>query len=166
MASRKLLRGAIGNFLGTFVSRYTEYRGYWLFGFMVADLDIWQMDLLVTRVPFARSPRETASQIAASKFQDQVQKAGLSLSQIQAASLIVQRLPEVTQCEISGQIHPAFHVKFSIAATTDLGQTFCHEKTVIVAPHHDHCKVCRGWHFTIWRWLRNLVFAKSKAATL
>lgn len=149
MARRKLLRGALGNFLGTYVSRYTDYRGYWLFGFIVADLDIWQMDLLVPLANSARTPREAASQFAASKFQDQVQKAGLSLSQIQAASLTIQRLPEATQCVINGQIHPAFHVKFSIAATTDLGRTFCHDRTVIVAPHHDHCKVCPVWHLAI-----------------
>ena len=48
MAKRRAIRGVLGNFLGTFTSRYSDYDGYWLFGFLVADLKDLRIDLLLS----------------------------------------------------------------------------------------------------------------------
>ncbi len=34
MATRRAINGVLGNFLGTYVSRYSDYDSYWLFGFI------------------------------------------------------------------------------------------------------------------------------------
>ena len=39
MATRRVIKSVLSNFLGTYVSRYSEYDGYLLFGFLVADFD-------------------------------------------------------------------------------------------------------------------------------
>ena len=46
MATRKALNSVVHNFLGTFVSRYSAFKGYWLFGFLVADDEPLRLDLL------------------------------------------------------------------------------------------------------------------------
>jgi hypothetical protein len=38
MATRRVIKSVLGNFLGTYVSRYSDYDGYLLFGFLVGDL--------------------------------------------------------------------------------------------------------------------------------
>jgi hypothetical protein len=45
MASLRAIKCALHNFLGTYSSRYSEYSGYWLFGFLVNDLTRIDFDL-------------------------------------------------------------------------------------------------------------------------
>ena len=35
MPTRRVIKSVLHNFLGTYTSRYSDYNGYWLFGFMV-----------------------------------------------------------------------------------------------------------------------------------
>jgi hypothetical protein len=48
MASTRALRGVVGNLLAAYVSRYSSYQGYWVFGFLVQELDLLEFDLLGT----------------------------------------------------------------------------------------------------------------------
>jgi hypothetical protein len=43
---RRNLIGALHNFLATFTSGYSDYDGYWLFGFLLKDADELRIDLL------------------------------------------------------------------------------------------------------------------------
>lgn len=37
MARRRVIKSVLHNFLGTYISRYSDFRGYWLFGFLVSN---------------------------------------------------------------------------------------------------------------------------------
>src|SRR4051794_17775759 len=93
MATRKVIRGVLSNFLSTYVSRYSDYDGYWLFGFLVSDLGELRIDLLVPIVGDPDTPLGAAIRSAAAKFADQAGKAGLTRSQVRDAWLAILRLP-------------------------------------------------------------------------
>jgi hypothetical protein len=135
MASRRIFRGVVGNFLGTYVSRYTDYCGYWLFGFIVADLEEMQIDLLAPITKPVATAHDAAAQIAVSRFEDQVQKGSLAYIHIKEASLTIQRLSGSSRCCVNGRPTIGYNVKFSVRATIDNGRTYCHEMTITVAPH-------------------------------
>ena len=61
MASRRVIKGVLGNFLGTYVSRYSDYDGYWLFGFLVGDLGELRINLLGQSVSDPDTPITTLS---------------------------------------------------------------------------------------------------------
>lgn len=46
MPTQRAIRGVLGNFLGTYTSRYSEHDGYWLFGLVVAELGELEVNLL------------------------------------------------------------------------------------------------------------------------
>jgi hypothetical protein len=46
MTSRRVILGVLHNFLGTFTSRYSDFDGYWVFGFLVESMDAVRIDLL------------------------------------------------------------------------------------------------------------------------
>ena len=46
MTSRRVIPGVLHNFLGTFTSRYSDFNGYWIFGFLVEKMDSVRIDLL------------------------------------------------------------------------------------------------------------------------
>ena len=41
--ARRHLKSVLAGFLGTYTSRYSDFQGYWLFGFIVEVIDL--MDL-------------------------------------------------------------------------------------------------------------------------
>jgi hypothetical protein len=97
MATRRVIRSVLGNFLGAYTSRYTDYRGYWLFGFLVSDLGELEFNLLSPGTSGPETARVTAEKLAATKFEDQVRKAGLRPSQVREARLRIKRSPEVAR---------------------------------------------------------------------
>ncbi len=135
MANRKVIRGVLGNFLGTYTSRYTDYEGYWLFGFIVADLSEWQINLLAPIDKSLRPPYDAAAQIAISRFQDQVHKAGLVFTLIKDAQLAIRRLAGSSNCCVNGRPRIGHDLKFSVTTTLDNGRVYEHEMTITVAPH-------------------------------
>jgi hypothetical protein len=46
MKPRRIIKGVLHNFLGTYTSRYSDYDGYWLFGMLVRDVEELSIDLL------------------------------------------------------------------------------------------------------------------------
>ncbi len=72
MATRRTMRGVLGNFLGTYTSRYSDFDGYWLFGFLVSDLGEFRIDLLAPNPGEPNTPLAVAVQLAAAKFDDQM----------------------------------------------------------------------------------------------
>ena len=46
MTSRRVIPGVLHNFLGTFTSRYSDFDGYWVFGFLIESMDRVRIDLL------------------------------------------------------------------------------------------------------------------------
>src|SRR5688572_2828130 len=93
MTSPRAIRGVLNNLLGTFTSRHSDYRGYWLFGFLVGKFDELQIDLLAPVANQSGGPEQAATALAAAKFADQLAKAGLTRSQVRDAWLTIRRMP-------------------------------------------------------------------------
>ena len=137
MATRRIIRSVLPNFLGTLTSRYSDWHGYWLFGFVVNDLERLDYNLLI---PVAGSPDETPlahiRSLATMKFQEQLSKARLDPIHIREATLILERLPG--RVELQG-FNPygasGYRVRFMVSAITDLGKVYECEQIVAVAPY-------------------------------
>jgi hypothetical protein len=145
MASRKLMKGILRGFLGTYTSRYSEFDRYWLFGFIVAALGEWTIDLLDCPVAsVVPDPADTVRGLAANKFRDQMSKAGLQFEAVRSATLSIQRgeprrcslymvgypgIQESRTVEVSG-----FDVTFSAQAVMDSGRVYEACERVFVAP--------------------------------
>lgn len=136
MATRKVIKAVLGNFLGTYLSRYSEFDGHWLFGFLVGDLNDFKIDLLQQKcVADLNSPLALAKLLAVTKFDDQRRKAGLAISQIQQATLTIRRMPEKESGTINGHLCVGFKVKFLAEAVMSDGRHYKKEQLVFVAPH-------------------------------
>jgi hypothetical protein len=72
--------------------------------------------------------------LAVAKFLDQLAKAGLSVSSVASATLVVERLGAATSL-VDWHERAGFHVRFRVTATADTGRVFAHEVSVFVAPH-------------------------------
>jgi hypothetical protein len=137
MATRRIIKSVLHNFLGTLTSRYSNWHGYWLFGFIVNDLERLDYDLLI---PAAGSPAETPlahlRSLATIKFQEQLSKARLDPIHIREATLILERLPGSVEVQFH---HPyttsGYRVRFMVSAITDSGKVYECEQIIAVAPH-------------------------------
>jgi len=136
MATQRVIKSVLGNFLGTYVSRYSDFDGYWLFGFLIGDCGDLKVDLLqhqsVTDPP---TPIALAMSSAVSKFDDQLRKAGLQHSQVRNAWLTIRQMPETESGSINGHLCAGFKMKFLAEAVMSDGRHYEKERVVLVAPH-------------------------------
>jgi len=133
---RRTIKGVLHNFLGTFTSRYSDYDGYWLFGMLVADVGELKIDLLSPSVgPTASAPVAAAIRLAAQKFREQVEKAGLSVSRTREARLDITRPPDSRRGSVNGRVCAGHDVRFVAKVVSDNGKTYESEISVFVAPH-------------------------------
>ena len=136
MATRRIIKSVLRNFLGTLTSRYSDWHGYWLFGFVVNDLERLDHDLLI---PVADSPEDTPlahiRSLATIKFQEQLSKARLDPIHIREATLILERLQGRVEVQAYRYARSGYRVRFMVSATTDLGKVYECEHIVAVAPH-------------------------------
>jgi hypothetical protein len=139
------MKGVLRGFLGTYTSRYSEFDRYWLFGFIVAALGEWTIDLLDCPVAsVVPDPADTVRSLAADKFRDQISKSGLQFEAVQSATLSIQRgaprrcslylfgypgIQEPRTVDVSG-----FDVTFSAQAVVDSGRVYEDCECVFVAP--------------------------------
>ena len=135
MATRRVINGVLGNFLGTYVSRYSDYNGYLLFGFLVGELGELRFNLLGESVSETSSPKGVAILSAVTKFEDQRRKMDLSRSRIREASLTIRRVSGVVSGSINGHSCSGFNVSFLATAVMDDGKRYERERVVFVAPH-------------------------------
>jgi len=77
----------------------------------------------------------TAAQLAITKFKEQTQKAGLSLSRIREANLTVTKSPTPRQRPGYAHFHTGYDVSFMVSAVCDQGKRYECETSVFVAPH-------------------------------
>lgn len=134
--SRKAVKGVLHNFLETYTSRYSDYDGYWLFGLLVADLKQFSVDLLETdSETFVSAPLTAARRLAAAKFKEQMEKAGLRPSCLLEARLTVTRAAGSRTGPVNGQRSNGFDLNFAARAIFPDGRMYECEKSVFVAPH-------------------------------
>ncbi len=141
MATRRVIKAVLGNFLGTYVSRHSDFDGYWLFGFIVADLGDLNVDLLQQEVIDLQSPISVAISSAVAKFNDQRRKAGLAASNLRNASLTIQRLPSAVSDSINGHHCAGFKVRFLAEAVLVDGRHYEKERVLFVAAHNPNIEL-------------------------
>ena len=134
--TRRAIRGVLAAFLGTYVSRYSDYHGYWLFGFLVADLGELRINLLEHPAGESDDPLGLAVQSAVAKFADQLQKAGLVRPQVREAWLTIRKLPRPAVGLVNSVSCTGHDVSFSAMATMAAGRRYEREQIVFVAPHN------------------------------
>ncbi len=121
------------NFLGTFASRYSDHRGYWLFGQLPAALDRWVVDLRGDP-PEGEAPVEFARRLAIRRFKEQLGKAGLDMSVVREAALSwIRDEPAVGwQGEHEARGH---RVELQVRVVTDKGGIVERRQSSFVAVH-------------------------------
>ena len=132
---QKVIKSVLRGFLGTYASRYNDYRGYWLFGLLVSDLDELVVNLLSPGAIGRRAAMASARSLAATKFEDQVLKAGLRPEQIREARLRIKRSPEVARGSVNGHPCVGWLVTFHAGAVMDNDRRYECEQVLFVAPH-------------------------------
>jgi hypothetical protein len=134
MPTRRVIKGVLGNFLGTYVSRYSDYDGYLLFGVFVATLDELRVNLLDQSAGEPNSPAGVAVRLAAAKFEEQRQKAGLPSARIREAELTIRRLPGLVAGSVGGYERQGYKVSFRVVAALDDGKKYERERVEFIAP--------------------------------
>jgi hypothetical protein len=136
MASSRVMRSVLWNMLGTYASRYSEFDGYWLFGFLVEDLGELRIDLRGAAPARSATPVEAATHLAIRRFQEQVTKSRLDPGQIRSASLVLRRLPGTVQGVVNEHACEGYRLRLAAEATMASGRRYEKERTVLfVAPH-------------------------------
>lgn len=136
MVTRRVIQGVLGNFLGTYMSRYTDFKGYWLFGFLIGDLEGIGIDLLASTFAETVTPLDKAAHWARAKFEDQMRKAGLIEAQVREAWLVLRRLPGSVGGSINNHLCEGYKMSFTVGAVMDNGRRYEREQSVFVAPHN------------------------------
>jgi len=137
MPTRRRLRGVISGFLGTFASRYSDYQGYWLFGFLTSAPEVLTIDLL--EAPDARHIEvalDYAIDLAKEKFADQIDKSGLPRSSAREATLSLERRPGLLTRAGGEHVRRGHEMVLRVRILADTGRTFEGETTVFAAPHN------------------------------
>lgn len=134
MTSRKALRGVISGFLGTYTSRYTDYSGYWLFGFFICDVGHAKLDLL-SEVNQANTPVDVAWRLAHLKFLDQLRKHGLPGTTVREATLDIDVCSELYEVMSGDHLRRGYNVRFRASVFADYGRHFEGTREVFVARH-------------------------------
>jgi hypothetical protein len=132
--TRRAIKGALRNFLMTYASRNSDYGGYWLFGFITAELPELHIDLSVK--PEDRSPTvplDAAVWIARQRFWRQIDSAKVALRHIREAKLWVTRQPEPPRRTYGRDDSHEFI--FHALVTTDRDVCIEDKITILVAPH-------------------------------
>jgi hypothetical protein len=137
MKPRRIIKSVLHNFLGTYTSRYSDYDGYWLFGLLIRDVGELRIDLLCPSVD-TTAPRAVVAtiQLAAQKFREQMEKAGLSGLCAREARLDITSSRDLQRGFVNGRMSVGHTVRFVARVISDYGKTYEHEVSVFVAPHN------------------------------
>jgi len=142
-----MIPGVLQNFLGTYTSRYSDYDGYWLFGMLVDRAESFDIDLLH---PAESGSEPTAAacagRLAALKFAEQRERAGIPESWIREARLGITRSSETTPEVVNGRRCQGHDVRFAVTAVSDHGKAYKRAMSIFVAPHdpRHECRSTRG----------------------
>jgi len=139
------LKGALNGFLDTYVSRYSAYDGYWLFGFLVPELATASVDLLIP--PSDSRPHfRCAIEIASAKFREQAAKWKIDVALLEVAVLTLSKKEAIV---LYGRA--AWKVSASVDAAIRGRRHWTAERTIVVAPHdpaHERQSANREHHKT------------------
>jgi hypothetical protein len=136
MHRRRVIKSVLHNFLGTYTSLSSRYQGFWLFGFLVEEIDQIRIGLLEPNAPGSSFKSvERAEELAIHSFTEQLEVAGVPKSFIQTAHIDIQKSSVTQMYEIDRRLIPGSVVTFSVEAISDLGKSYTYETCLFVAPH-------------------------------
>jgi hypothetical protein len=139
MRGKRGLQGTLESFLDTYVSRYSEYDGYWLFGFLVPELTILRVDLLLP--PLGSQPHfRRAIDLASAKFSEQAGKWKVDLAMLQLAVLTLSR-NEPAVAYVNGHSTDAWRVRVAVDVEIRGGRQCTAERIILVAPHNPTAEI-------------------------
>jgi transposase-like protein len=134
MTTRRAMPSVLHNFLGTYTSRNSDHRGYWLFGQLPAEPQEWAWDLLV-RSEAGDEAARAAHRLACRRFAEQVAKSGIDRDAIHEARLRLSRRPGSSHGWQGEHWTNGHMVQFSVSAVMDDGRVHELDRSVFVAPH-------------------------------
>jgi hypothetical protein len=155
MPRRRAIKGVLAGFLGTFTSRYLDYRGYWLIGVVASELWSCNIDLL-GQPPIGITPKAAFRRYAKQIFADQVSKSRIKVRYFAGAELKVTTNVEVVSGLVGGEMTEGHIVTFSATATMDNNRCYQCERAVFVAQHNSKLESRRNignWGY--WRGRRS-----------
>jgi hypothetical protein len=154
MSKRRIIKSVLHNFLETYMSRNSDLDGYWLFGYLVEDIQKVRFNLLDVNPDIDNSPTAVAKRLAVKKFSEQIEKAKLSQAIIQGAFLDITKT-SVTDGEYvtyNGHFFIPHKLMFVVNAQADNGKMYEWTASLIVDQHNPtlelrssrlSCPVCR-----------------------
>jgi hypothetical protein len=134
VSTSRVLKGVTENFLRTYTSRYSDHRGYWLFGFLVEDAQL-DIDLLGDRYRKSEEPAEDARMFAMDSFVDQLMKAGVPEPRLFTARLFISSSGTTSERLAGGILRKGREMKFVVVVVTKEGARYEARVTKFVAPH-------------------------------
>jgi hypothetical protein len=108
--------------------------GYWVWGQVERQLNGLTVDLLA-EPPESATPMDAAVRLATGKFREQLEKAGLPLSLVRAATLNVSLGAEKVRDRINDHDAEGHIATFRVTAKLDNGRDLERALSVFVAPH-------------------------------
>ncbi len=128
------MASVLHNFLDTLSSRHSDHDGYWIFGFLVADLSRSTIDLLTDNPVGSGSTSWTAFvAMARTRFAEQARLNSVARF-LRSAVLSIERR-SARSGMVNGHPQSGFLVELSVTVTTDLGRTYDRKASLFVAPH-------------------------------
>lgn len=136
MPRRRSICGVLDNFLSSYTSRYSAYDGYWLFGFLVDELDGWQLEILEKHDQTDGSiPLRVATHLAVEKFLEQLNHARLPLAWVPYVKLSTTVRPDLITQTAGNYTRQGHLVDFTAGATLDTYRVYQRKRTIFVARH-------------------------------
>jgi hypothetical protein len=135
MSATRPLKGIIANFLDTYLSRYSEHEGYWLFGFLVGQLATLHVDLLHPPTD-ERAAFQRAIDLAVRRFREQLLKAGIDLDVVRSAELTLARQEHARPVDVNESMAVGSEILAIIRVESIRGRQFETQRRVLVAPHN------------------------------
>jgi hypothetical protein len=132
---RRTITGVLCGFLGTYTSRYSDFHGYWVFGFLVGGVVDAKFNLLGDETVSVAPPLAFAETLAKAKFKEQMGKASLSFDWLAEASLEIKRSTAQAKGLINGVVGTGFDVTFVARVVSEIGTVYQRSATAFVAPH-------------------------------
>jgi hypothetical protein len=128
------MNGVLAGFLDTYTSRYSDFEGYWIFGFIVETIEVLEIDLLA-KPTSAAGAIAAAENLARAKFCEQLRKHGFATSAASAGNLRIS--PGVDEVErLAGDLRRSGRdLTFHASVLSDTGTRYTRAKVVFVASH-------------------------------
>lgn len=128
------MKSVLEGFIGTYTSRYSDLRGYWLHGQLPFDILEYNFDLM-TRPPNEDTPEAAARRLAVRRFKEQLAKSGLDVAVVQSADLKIHMGTQPVEGWQGDYRSDGHMVDFIATAVMDTGRRYERKRTVFVAPH-------------------------------